>query len=97
MIATFGNALAEDLFLDRKTRVTRSFPTELRRVGRRKLLYLHDAAQLSDLRVPPGNHLEALRGKRRGFHSIRVNDQWRLLFRWRQGQALDVQIIDDHG
>ena len=97
MIATFGNALAEDLFLDRRTRATRSFPTELRRVGRRKLLYLHDAAQLSDLRVPPGNRLEALRGKRRGFHSIRVNDQWRLLFRWRQGQALDVQIIDYHG
>ena len=97
MIATFGNALAEDLFLDRRTRATRSFPPELRRVGRRKLLYLHDAAQLSDLRVPPGNRLEALRGKRRGFHSIRVNDQWRLLFRWRQGQALDVQIIDYHG
>ena len=97
MIATFGDALAEDLFLDRKTRATRSFPLELRRVGRRKLLYLHDAAQLSDLRVPPGNRLEKLRGNWRGFYSIRLNDQWRLLFRWQQGQALDAQIIDYHG
>ena len=97
MVATFGNALAEDLFFDRRTRTTRSFPLELRRVARRKLLYLHDAAQLSDLRVPPGNRLEARRGDRRGFHSIRVNDQWRLLFRWRQGQALDVQVVDYHG
>ena len=97
MVATFGNALAEDLFFDRRTRTTRSFPPDLRRVARRKLLYLHDAAQLSDLRVPPGNRLEALRGDRRGFHSIRINDQWRLLFRWRQGQALDVQVVDYHG
>lgn len=97
MIATFGNALAEDLFFDRRTRATRAFPAELRRAGRRKLLYLHDAAQLNDLRVPPGNRLEVLRGDRRGYYSIRINDQWRLLFRWRQGQAFDAQIADYHG
>lgn len=97
MIATFGNALAEDLFFDRRTRVTRSFPAQLRRVARRKLLYLHDAAQLSDLRVPPGNRLEKLRGNWRDFYSIRLNDQWRLLFRWQQGQALDAKIVDYHG
>lgn len=97
MIAIFGNAPAEDLFFDRRTRVTRSFPAQLRRVARRKRLYLHDAAQLSDLRVPPGNRLEKLRGNWRGFYSIRLNDQWRLLFRWQQGQALDAQIVDHHG
>ena len=96
MIGSFGNALAEDLFFDRRTRATRSFPAALHRVGRRKLLYLHDAAQLTDLRVPPGNRLQTLRGDWRGFCSIRINDQWRLLFRWQQGQALDVQIVDYH-
>ena len=96
MLDSFGNALAEDLFYDRRTRATRSFPAELRRAARRKLLYLHDAAELRDLRVPPGNRLEALRGDRRGFHSIRINDQWRVVFRWSRGQVHDVQIIDYH-
>ncbi|MBP99622.1 MAG: Killer protein [Acidobacteria bacterium] len=96
MLDSFGNALAEDLFYDRRTRATRSFPAELRRAARRKLLYLHDAAELRDLRVPPGNRLEALRGDRRGFHSIRINDQWRVVFRWSRGQVHDVQIVDYH-
>jgi plasmid maintenance system killer protein len=60
MIESFGNALAEDLFYDRKSKSTRSFPNELRRIARRKLLYLHDAADLQDLRVPPGNRLEGI-------------------------------------
>lgn len=96
MIESFGNRLASDLFYDKKSRASRTFPSELRRVARRKLLYLHDAAELKDLRVPPGNRLEALRGDWKGFHSIRINDQWRVVFRWQSGQPLDVQIVDYH-
>lgn len=93
---SFGNTLAESLFYDKKSRVTRSFTHELRRIARRKLLYLHDATVLKDLRVPPGNRLEALKGSLKGFHSIRINDQWRLVFRWSGGQSHDVQIVDYH-
>lgn len=96
MILTFGNDLAQDLFLDRQSKATRSFPPELRRAARRKLLYLHDAAELTDLRVPPGNRLERMRGKWKGFHSVRINDQWRLVFQWGRGHARSVQIIDYH-
>ena len=93
MIETFGNALAEDLFDDKRTKSTRAFPPELRRVARRKLLYLHDATELKDLRVPPGNRLETLKGSWKGFHSIRINDQWRVVFQWQNGNAMKVQIV----
>ena len=96
MLTSFANQLAEDLFYDRKSRETRRFPNELRRVARRKLLYLHEAANLSDLKVPPGNRLETLKGDLRGYYSIRINDQWRLVFRWNRGQAENVQIVDYH-
>ena len=96
MIETFGNALAGDLFDDRTTKVTRSFPPELCRAARRKLLYLHDAAELRDLAVPPGNRLERLKGKSEGMHSIRINDQWRVVFRWSGGNAYEVQVVDSH-
>ena len=96
MIEDFGNRLAEDLFYDRTSKTVRLFPAELRRVARRKLLYLHDAAGLVDLRVPPGNRLEALKGKLAEFYSIRINDQWRILFRWEGGNARDVQVADCH-
>ncbi len=96
MIVSFGNQLAADLYDDKKTRATRQFPAELLRVARRKLLYLHDADQLSDLRVPPGNRLEALKGNLRDFHSIRINDQWRVVFQWKDGNAFEVQIVDYH-
>ena len=96
MIETFGNALAEDLFDDRRTKATRSFPPELQRAARRKLLYLHDAAELGDLAAPPGNRLERLKGRWKGLHSIRINDQWRVVFRWRGGSAFEVQVIDYH-
>jgi proteic killer suppression protein len=96
MIRSFGNQLAEDLYYDRQTRLTRAFPQELRRAARRKILFLHDAAELRDLRIPPGNKLEALRGKMKGFHSIRINDQWRLLFVWRSNDAYEVQVADYH-
>ena len=65
-------------------------------LARRKLLYLHQARRLEDLRVPPGNRLEALKRDRQGQHSIRINDQWRICFRWRDGDAFDVEIVDYH-
>ncbi len=96
MIVGFGNRLAEDLFDDRRSQAVKKFPPELRRVGRRKILYLHDAAELRDLRVPPGNRLDTLKGRLKGFYSIRINDQWRVIFRWREGNAVDVQVVDYH-
>ena len=96
MIESFGNRFAEDLYYDRSSRDVRRFAAELRRAARRKLLYLHDAGELRDLRVPPGNRLEALKGKLAGYHSIRINDQWRVIFRWNSGNAGDVQVVDYH-
>jgi len=96
VIESFGNRLAEDLFLDRASKEARRFPSDLKRAARRKLLYLHDAAELSDLRVPPGNRLEAMKGKLAGYHSIRINDQWRVLFRWESGNARNVEVVDYH-
>jgi len=96
VIRSFGNRLAQDLFDDRASGAARRFPADLRRAARRKLLYLHDAAELRDLRVPPGNRLEALKGRWKGFHSIRINDQWRLVFQWDAGNASAVQVVDYH-
>jgi proteic killer suppression protein len=96
MIESFGNRLAEDLFRDKVSKAVRQFPPELRRSARRKLQYLHEAADLKDLQAPPGNRLEGLKGSWKGFYSIRINDQWRIVFRWKDGNAYDVQIIDYH-
>jgi proteic killer suppression protein len=96
MIRSFGNRLAEELFLDRASKTAQSFPPELRRIARRKLLYLHDAAELRDLQAPPGNRLEALKGQWKGFHSIRINEQWRVVFRWASGDAVSVRVVDYH-
>jgi len=96
VIESFGDALAEDLFDDKNSKSTKAFPPELRRVARRKLQYLHEAGDLRDLKSPPGNRLEGLKGDLKGFHSIRINDQWRVVFRWSGGNAFDVQIVDYH-
>ena len=96
MIESFGNRLASDLFDDRPSKEIRKFSPELRRAARRKLLYLQDATTLTDLRVPPGNRLEALKGKLAGYHSIRINDQWRVVFQWQNGNAYNVQVLDYH-
>ena len=96
MIISFGNKLAEDLYFDKKSKEVRKFPKELHRAARRKLLYLHDAGELNDLRVPPGNRLERLKGDLSEFHSIRINDQWRVIFRWNGGNAGDVAVVDYH-
>ena len=96
MIRSFGNRLAEDVFDDRRASAVRRLPPPVYRAARRTLLYLHDADQLRDLRVPPGNRLEALKGDRVGWYSIRINDQWRVVFRWEAGQAIDVSVLDYH-
>ena len=92
MIRTFRDARTEALFGDRSVLRFRA----IERSARRKLLYLHQALRLDDLRVPPGNRLEALKGERKGQHSIRINDQWRVCFRWKDGDAYDVEIVDYH-
>jgi toxin HigB-1 len=93
MIRSFADRETERLF----TRTPgRRFPADLRRVMLRKLVQVDAAERLDDLRVPPGNRLEALKGNRRGQHSIRVNDQWRICFHWSDGNAYDVEIADYH-
>lgn len=71
-------------------------PSSIQQVARRKLRMLNAAAVLDDLRIPPANRLEALKGVRKGQHSIRINAQWRICFRWRDGDAHDVEIVDYH-
>ena len=95
MIRSFKHQLASDLFYERVTGASRRFPTELRDAALRKLQYLNAAAQVSDLRAPPGNRLEALKGKRKGRFSIRINDKWRIVFGWNSG-AVDVEVVDYH-
>jgi toxin HigB-1 len=92
MIKSFSSRETEALFNDRPVRGYRS----IERQARRKLLYLHGVRILRDLSTPPGNQLEALKGDRKGQYSIRINDQWRICFRWRDGNAFDVEITDYH-
>jgi proteic killer suppression protein len=92
MIRSFRDKATEALFRDELVPRFRN----IERPARRKLLYLNQARTLQDLRVPPGNMLEALKGSRQGQHSIRVNDQWRLCFTWLEGDAYDVEIVDYH-
>jgi len=75
---------------------SRRLPASIQRIARRKLRMLNNARRLDDLRIPPGNRLEALKGRRKGQYSLRINDQWRLCFRWAAGHAHDVEIVDYH-
>ncbi len=93
MIRSFGDKRTAAVWADR---MPKGFPSDLTTVARRKLRLLAAVAGLEDLRQPPGNRLEALTGDRAGQHSIRVNDQWRLCFVWRDGDAYDVEIVDYH-
>ena len=93
MIASFTDPDAERVFQGLRSR---KLPADLQRPTLRKLVYLHAAHTLNDLRVPPGNRLEALRGDREGQHSIRINDQWRICFVWKDGDAHQVEIVDYH-
>jgi proteic killer suppression protein len=79
-----------------RAELSRHFPPAIQRSARRKLLALHAATELRHMAVPPGNRLEALKGGRKGQHNIRVNDQWRICFHWREGNACEVEIVDYH-
>ena len=92
MIRSFGDKQTEALFADR---FVRQFQGVARR-AKRKLEAVHAANRLEDLKVPPSNRLEKLTGDLKDFHSIRVNDQWRVIFKWRAGDAHEVQVIDYH-
>ncbi len=93
VIRSFRNRETERVFDGVRSR---RFDRSLQRVAMRKLVILDAAELLDDLRVPPGNRLEKLRGDRSGQHSIRINNQWRICFRWSQGDACDVEIVDYH-
>ncbi len=93
MIKSFADADTETLWLTGKSR---RIPANIRRTALKKLFILRRALQLSDLAAPPGNRLELLSGDREGQHSIRINSQFRLCFRWRAGDAYDVEIVDYH-
>ena len=96
MIASFGDRATEDLYHGRRSKAARRVPADIVSTALRKLDMINAAEALQDLASPPGNRLEALRGNLRGHHSIRVNDQWRIVFRWSAGEALVVRIADYH-
>jgi toxin HigB-1 len=93
MIRSFASRETESFFEERKTR---SIPPNIQRVALRKLTQLHAVTELNHLAIPPGNRLEALKGDRKGLHSIRINDQWRICFRWKADGPHKVEIVDYH-
>ena len=96
MIQSFTNQTTADIFRERNTKAARQIPKDVWRSAQRKLKMLDVAAQLGDLESPPGNRLQALKGQMKGRHSIRVNDQYRVTFRWEDGHAFEVAVEDYH-
>ena len=93
MIESFKCKETEKIF---NRRFSKKLPTDIQRVGLRKLRMLNRSSSMADLRVPPANRLEALSGEREGQHSIRINQQWRICFEWKRGNAYNVEIVDYH-
>ena len=93
MIKLFGNKETEKIYLGV---VSKKYPPDIQQIARRKLKMLHASQNLKDLRVPPANRLEKLKGNLSSYHSIRVNQQWRIIFIWYENDALDVQLVDYH-
>jgi toxin HigB-1 len=93
MIDSFASDETEKIF---RGQISMKFPKDIQRTARRKLIYLDDAEDLQDLLAPPGNRLEKLKGNRAGQHSIRINDRWRICFKWSGSKAKDVEIVDYH-
>ena len=96
MIVSFAGRVTEALYHGEPRKLFARLPADIREVALLKLDVLNAARDVSDLRSPPGNRLEALKGTLRGLHSIRINDQWRVIFRWEAGDAHDVRIADYH-
>jgi toxin HigB-1 len=93
MIVSFADPETENIF---RGAVSRKLALTIQKTARRKLIYLDDADDLRDLSAPPGNRLKALHGDREGQHSIRINDRYRICFKWLKGKARDVEIVDYH-
>ena len=93
MILSFGNDDTESIWNGVRVK---KIPPEIQNIGRRKLRMLNNSVDLKDLRIPPANRLGKLSGKLKEFHSIRINDQWRIMLKWKSGNALEVEIIDYH-
>lgn len=93
MIVSFGDKVTEKIWNGERVKV---FSTEIQEIARRKLRMLNNSVDIKDLMIPPSNRLEKLKGTLRGFYSIRVNDQWRIIFRWENGNADDVELTDYH-
>ena len=93
MIISFGNSETEKVWLGIRVK---KLPIEIQNISRRKLRMLNNSVDLTDLRIPPANRLEKLAGKLKDFYSIRVNDQRRIIFKWKAGNASEVEIIDYH-
>ncbi len=93
MIISFGDKNTEKIWNGESIR---KIPIEIQQIGRRKLRMLNNSQDVADLRVPPSNRLEKLKGNLKGFHSIRINNQWRIIFIWNNNNAEQVQIIDYH-
>lgn len=96
MIVSFGDKATEDLFHNRQTRRVRRYPPEMIRSALQQLDMLNSSRDLRDLRSPPGNRLELLKGNLKGFHSVRINNRWRLIFQWEETDAREVRIVDYH-
>jgi proteic killer suppression protein len=93
MIISFGNSETEQVWIGDRVK---KLPMEIQNVGRRKLRMLNNSVDIADLRIPLANRLEKLSGKLKDFYSIRINDQWRIIFKWNAGNAFEVEIIDYH-
>ena len=93
MIESFKDKEAEEIWNET---CSKRFPNDIQRIGLRKLILIHRAKDVNDLRIPPGNRLEQLAGDRRGQYSIRINDKWRICFYWNNGAASEVEISDYH-
>ncbi len=93
MISSFGNKDTEKIWHGERVK---KLPPEIQQTGRRKLRMLNNSQNISDLTIPPSNKLEKLKRTHKAFHSIRINDQWRIIFKWQEGNAYEVEIIDYH-
>ena len=93
MIVSFGNSDTEKIWNGNRVK---KLPLEVQTIGRRKLRMINNSVDLVDLRIPPSNRLEKLKGKLKDFYSIRINDQWRIIFKWSAGNTSEVEIIDYH-
>ncbi len=93
MIVSFGSKETEKILNGERVK---KFPPEIQQIGRRKLRMLNNSQSIGDLKIPPSNRLEKLSGRLKDFYSIRINDQWRIIFKWENHQAKEVEIIDCH-